>query len=291
MDPFYVLDVTDWNADFSAEQQAAAVQALEHGQVLFFPNLACPVSAREQRFLTPDVLHESKNVSYDPVTGAVSGACCTGSDAAELAHLVGGFSSRATGLLNRLLPRYRDGLRRGRTSLRPVEVAGRAQSWRKDDTRLHVDSFPSQPTKGKRLLRLFSNVNPAGKPRRWRVGEPFAAVARRFWSRLRAPLPGSTLLLRLFHVTKSTRTGYDHFMLKLHDAMKADQDYQRRAEQVVYDFPAGSTWVCYTDQVSHAALAGQHQFEQTFRLPVKRMHDAETSPLRVLERMAGRKLA
>ena len=77
-------------------------------------------------------------------------------------------------------------------------------------------------------------------------------------------------------------------MLQLHDAMKADQDYQRRAEQVVHDFPAGSTWVCYTDQVSHAALAGQHQFEQTFRLPVARMHDAETSPLRVLERMAGR---
>ena len=36
MDPFYVLDATDWNATFSADQQAAAVQALERGQVLFF---------------------------------------------------------------------------------------------------------------------------------------------------------------------------------------------------------------------------------------------------------------
>jgi hypothetical protein len=123
------------------------------------------------------------------------------------------------------------------------------------------------------------------------VGEPFAAVARRFWPRLRSPLPGSSLLLRVFRVTKSTRTGYDHFMLQLHDSMKADEDYQRRAEQVVHNFPAGSTWVCYTDQVSHAALAGQHQFEQTFRLPVRRMHDAATSPLRVLEGLAGRKLA
>ena len=73
--------------------------------------------------------------------------------------------------------------------------------------------------------------------------------------------------------------------------MKADQDYQRQAEQVVHDFPAGSTWMCFTDQVSHAALAGQHQFEQTFRLPLKQMRSADTSPLRVLEGLAGRKLA
>jgi hypothetical protein len=73
--------------------------------------------------------------------------------------------------------------------------------------------------------------------------------------------------------------------------MKEDADYQDRAEQVAHDFPAGSTWVCYTDQVSHAAVAGQHQFEQTFRLSVRRMHDERTSPLRVLEGLAGRKLA
>jgi 3-deoxy-D-manno-oct-2-ulosonic acid (Kdo) hydroxylase len=290
MNPIFVIDASDWNQGFSPDQQTAAVEALEQGHVLFFPNLACPVSPARSRFLTPDVLDQSKNVSYDAATGAVSGTKCTGEEATELADMIGGFSRRATTLLNNLLPAYVGGLRRGRASLRPVEVSGRVQSWRKDDTRLHVDSFPSQPTNGKRLLRLFSNVNPTCKPRRWRVGEPFAAVARRFWPRLRSPLPGSSLLLRLFHVTKTTRSGYDHFMLQLHDAMKSDQDYQKRAEQLVQDFPAGTTWVCYTDQVSHAALAGQHQFEQTFRLPVKRMHDAATSPLRVLEELAGHSL-
>jgi hypothetical protein len=291
MDPLYVLDAADWYHDFTSAQQAAAVQALERGQVLFFPRLACPVAPAERRFLSPDVLDGSKNVSYNPTTGSVGGTRCSGNDARDLANLIGGFAARATGLLHSLLPMYHDGLRRGRTSLRPAEVAGRATSWRKDDTRLHIDSFPSQPTKGRRLLRVFSNVNPTGRPRRWRVGEPFAAVARRFWPQLRAPLPGANILLRLFRVTKSRRTGYDHFMLQLHDAMKADTEYQQRAEQVVHDFPAGSTWVCYTDQVSHAALAGQHQFEQTFRLSVGRMHDAGTSPLRVLEGLAGRKLA
>ena len=47
------------------------------------------------------------------------------------------------------------------------------RSWRKDDTRLHVDAFPSNPMHGTRLLRVFSNVNPSGQPREWRVGEPF----------------------------------------------------------------------------------------------------------------------
>src|SRR5207245_5475219 len=127
-----------------------------------------------------------------------------------------GFGEWAQALLRRLLPAYRDGLRVGRTSLRPAEVSGRATSWRKDDTRLHVDSFPSQPTRGRRILRVFSNVNPDGRPRRWRVGEPFAAVARRFWPRLRGPVWGGGLLLRLLHVTRSRRTRYDHFMPQLH---------------------------------------------------------------------------
>jgi hypothetical protein len=291
MDPFFVMETAGWDQVFTPDQQMAAVQALERGRVLFFPRLDCPLAAHQQKFLSPDVLDGSKNVSYDPASCKVSGARCSGAEADELADLLGGFSARANGLLNNLLPMYHARLRRGRTSLRPAEVSGRVTSWRKDDTRLHVDSFPSQPTKGKRLLRVFSNVNPRGKPRRWRIGEPFAAVARQFWPRLRAPLPGAGLLLRLFRVTKSTRTGYDHFMLRLHDAMKEDQDYQRRADQVVHDFPAGSTWVCYTDQVSHAALAGQHQFEQTFRLPVTGMRDAGTSPLRVLEGLARRRLA
>ena len=57
------------------------------------------------------------------------------------------------------------------------------QSWRADDRRLHVDAFPSRPNYGERILRVFTNVNPDGEPRVWRVGEPFEAVARRFLPR------------------------------------------------------------------------------------------------------------
>ena len=52
------------------------------------------------------------------------------------------------------------------------------RTWRKDDTRLHVDSFPATPSGGRRILRVFSNVNPDGgrarggsatTSRRWRA--------------------------------------------------------------------------------------------------------------------------
>jgi hypothetical protein len=81
-------------------------------------------------------------------------------------------------------------LRRGNSSLRPSQVATRETSWRKDDTRLHIDAFPSNPMHGTRLLRVFSNVNPRGQPREWRVGEPFEDHARRYLSAIRRPLPG-----------------------------------------------------------------------------------------------------
>jgi hypothetical protein len=49
--------------------------------------------------------------------------------------------------------------------------------------------------------------------------------------------------------------------------------------------------VCFTDQVSHAAVSGIHQFEQTFWVDVNSLRNPATAPLRVLENLAGRKLA
>ena len=84
---------------------------------------------------------------------------------------------------------------------------------------------------------------------------------------------------------------YDGLMLQLHDRMKADASFQATCEQERVDFPSGSTWIAFTDEVSHAAMAGQYQFEQTFLLPVSAMIDESRSPLRILERLKGRRLA
>jgi hypothetical protein len=117
---------------------------------------------------------------------------------------------------------------------------------------------------------LFTNVN-AALPRLWRAGEPFEQAAKNFLPRLRPPFPGSLWMLERLHITKGKRSLYDHFMLGIHDAMKADERYQAQVEQAEIAFPAGATWACFTDAVSHAAMSGQHAFEQTFYLPVSAM--------------------
>ncbi len=92
-------------------------------------------------------------------------------------------------------------------------------------------------------------------------------------------------------LTKGRRTAYDHLMLSLHDLAKLDAAYQVQAPKVGLEIPAGATWFCFTDQVLHAALAGHCCLEQTFHLPVEAMARPERSPLRVLEGLAGRRLA
>jgi hypothetical protein len=92
-------------------------------------------------------------------------------------------------------------------------------------------------------------------------------------------------------MTKDVRTPYDHYMLQLHDRMKADAEYQAQGEHQTHQFAAGSTWMVYADQVPHAALAGIHQLEQTFYVPVSCLRDEASAPLRVLEGVMGRTLA
>jgi len=264
---------------------------LESGEVLFFPRLGFTVGPDEAALFTPGILASAKNASFDPATGRTGGTALQGDDLIRLAGLMRRFSDAADSLVNGLLVPYRGRLQRSRASFRPAEIAGRASSWRKDDTRLHVDSFPATPVQGRRILRLFTNVNPSGRPRTWRIGGGFGDVATRFAGSLSMPWPGSALALRTLRITKSLRSPYDALMLQLHDRMKEDEEFQKTTTQVTFDFPAGSTWLTFTDAVPHAAMAGQYQLEQTFLLPVDAMIDASRSPLKILERKKGRPLA
>jgi hypothetical protein len=290
MDILEMLDITSWQGPFSPEIVAKAANALEAGNLLYAPQLPFELSTSEQRFLSPDCLDgKSKNISFRPQSGALKGTHYQGADRAELLVMLERYYNRASGLLRGLCPDYGERLMPGFTSFRPAEIAGRSTSWRQDDTRLHVDAFPSRPMQGLRILRVFTNANPH-TPRVWRVGEKFEAAAARLLPGIKAPLPGMSSLLKLLKITKGRRTAYDHFMLGIHDRMKADEEYQSQVPQTQLAIAAGATWACYTDSVSHAAMSGQFAFEQTFYLPVSAMKDPERSPLRVLERALGRSL-
>jgi hypothetical protein len=269
----------------------AVEDVVESGHVLAFPNLAFPLDEAEKGFLDPRwAAPDAKNISVRWPGGELRGATGSAEDLRALRSLVVRFAEQSEALALRLFPHYRGRLRRGNTSFRPTDVAGRVRSWRQDDTRLHIDAFPSNPMQGTRLLRVFSNVNPNGEPRHWRVGEPFEAHAKRYLDAIRRPVPGSAWLMATTGITKRRRTEYDHVMLQLHDRAKADAAFQKTSPQARADFAPGTTWVCFSDQVLHAALGGQHMLEQTFLLEVEHLHRPETSPLRTLERLLHRSL-
>jgi hypothetical protein len=285
------IDAADWDGGVAPDHRAAAVAALESGGVLLFPGLAFALEPAEERFVTPEIASpRSKNVSFNPATGGVKGAVVGAADLAAIGAMMRRYYERTRRLVASLSPQYAAALEDGRTSYRPVEIAGRPSSVRRDDARLHVDAFVSTPTRGDRIMRVFSNVNRQGRGRHWQIGAPFPEVAGTFLPRLPAQMPGSAWLLRLAGVTRRFRTPYDHLMLKLHDTMKADTDYQRQVPRSDFDFPPGATWITYTDMVSHAVLSGQYMFEQTFYLPTAALADESKAPLRVLERLSQRAL-
>jgi len=292
MHPIVSLPLENWNTVCDEALQKQAIDSLEDGKVLYLPSLPFMLREDERSFLSPDCLDaRSKNVSYDPARQTIKGTVLEGQPRTHLTHMMQRFGEAAMTLVRGLLPHYAPALRQARISYRPAEVDHRQLSATKDDSRLHVDAFPSRPNHGQRLLRVFTNINPAGVARHWRLGEPFEDCARRFLPGISAPLPGTHALLAAVGVTRGRRTLYDHYMLRLHDRMKADDRYQREAPQCPFYFAPGATWVVFSDQALHAAMSGQYLLEQTLQLPVAAMSDPAKAPLRVLERLQGRPLA
>lgn len=267
--------------------QHSATAALEVGQVVYLPKLAFLLRPDEEVLLSESILSSGhKNVSFDIKRQKIAGI-----DDPKLrdktAFLVERFAHFSRGLIDQLFPAYHNAIRWGRTSYRPAEIEGRATSKRQDDTRVHVDAFPSSPVQGQRILRVFSNINPHGAPRVWHLGDPFPKVLDTFSSRMPAYSPLKARALQWIKATKTYRSEYDHYMLHLHDTMKLDEQYQNTLAKHKMDFPARSTWIVFTDQVSHAALKGQYLLEQTFYLPVDAMVNPMLSPLKQWESKLG----
>jgi 3-deoxy-D-manno-oct-2-ulosonic acid (Kdo) hydroxylase len=291
MDVLETLEIASWTGPFGEQDAAQAADALESGRVLFFPRLPFTLRPEEHTLLTPELSSgRAKNISLDP-SGRLKHQAGAQKESALLQAMMQRFASDAVSLVEGLFPGYAASLERARTSYRPVEIAGRKYSPVHDDTRLHVDAFPTRPMRGRRILRLFSNVHPGATPRVWNVGEPFADMAAKILPRVKEP-PALVSWLRAATLqTRGLRSRYDDLMMGLHDNAKLDMDYQRATRKAEIAFPPGSTWLCYTDQVMHAALSGQFVLEQTFHLDVAAMAEPSRAPIRVLEKMTGRTLA
>jgi 3-deoxy-D-manno-oct-2-ulosonic acid (Kdo) hydroxylase len=281
---------------------AALAAALESGAILSFPGQPLALSPEHLAVLrrqNPGHSRFHKNIAYRPESGRMSGLSEIPREDRVAVHLaLEEFSGRALRFLADLFPTYARSWRVDYTSFRPYEEEGRPLSPRSRNDLMHVDAFPSRPTNGDRILRLFVNIHPS-KDRVWISGGNFEHLAERYAvssgilrsveaGRREGALAG---ILRATGLRKGRRSAYDEFMLRFHDFLKENEDFQTSAPREELSFPPGSTWLVFTDGVSHAVLSGRHALEQTFLIARDSLAISESAPISILERLAGRKLS
>jgi hypothetical protein len=264
---------------------------LEEGELLYFP--VCPFrlpAGNDAAFLRElQPLGPAPQIAYDPREGRLECGRFTQANAAErLAGLLREFSNAATGWLANELPEYVGRWTRDRATWRGEEEATRRLRLHARNDLLHVDNFPERPTAGRRLLRLFVNLNVV-EPRVWQTSERFPALLTRYQRRMRlpslsreewcTPLNG---LQRLLQRDLSGRPAYDSFMLKLQQFMRGDEEFQEKAPKRVWQFPPGSAWVLFADGLSHAVLRGQYALEHSFFVPLTALAGPELAPVNQL---------
>ena len=285
----------------TAQKRAWCAQ-LEAGGILFFPQTPVQLSERDLAFLlgqqqTDSSLH--KNIAYKPAFDVLTGLDAKSGDSAAAARLRGvmrGYSEAVTGFLEGFLEPYAGRMRRDYASFRPQEEQNRDLPLRRRNDLMHTDAFPTRPTRGARILRFFNNIHPE-RTRDWVVSDAFRELAPLFAPTAIAPRPdtaagrgfksiaGSLGLGSAFPGLK--RTPYDDFMMRFHNFLKENAEWQRDAAKYPFAFPAGSSWMVFTDTVPHAVMAGQYALEQTFLVERSAEVAPEHAPLTVLEQIAG----
>ena len=158
-------------------------RALEEGNILFFPTTPFAFPEEDRKLLLAQRQVDAgyhKNIAYRPASDRVTGvARGRAQDGERLRRVLRGYSKTVVGFAADLFPGYSRRWRVDYASFRPQEEAGRRLSTHSRNDLLHVDSFPTRPTHGDRIFRVFTNINPAA-PRVWRTGETFADLAERF---------------------------------------------------------------------------------------------------------------
>jgi hypothetical protein len=301
--PSQLVTVQDDQGRFSPalpeDAEARGVELCRHleaGNILFFPRTPFEISASDRQTLlgqkqTSAAYH--KNVAYRPAEDKVTGLDKSESrEREQLRAILRSYSEATVSLLRRLLPAYAGHWRLDYASYRPIEERGRAARLHARNDLCHVDSFPTRPTNGDRILRFFSNINPS-QSRVWLTAETFPCVAPRFAKSLGLPsAPGGPLrrVANALGIPPARRSPYDRFMHECHNAMKEDQRFQQESPKLRWEFPPGSSWMVFTDCVSHAVLEGQYALEQTFIVSRHAMVSPELAPVAVLEKLAGHSL-
>jgi hypothetical protein len=286
----------------STDQVRAWCAQLETGDILYFPQTPIAIPDGDLQFLlgqqqTDSSLH--KNIAYKPNIDKLSGVDTKTADAqavARLQSIMHWYSKSVTAFLTGFLAPYKANWQLDYASFRPQEEEGRDLPRRRRNDLLHTDAFPTRPTHGARILRFFNNIHPS-RTRDWVVSDPFATTVKQFAPGEIAPQVDNTFSRAAKSIGRGIglgaaipsikRSPYDDFMMRFHNFLKENPRFQDDCPKYSFNFPPGSSWMVYTDTVPHAVLAGQYALEQTFLVRPEALVAPETSPLKVLEKMAG----
>jgi len=279
---------------------------LEAGDIIFFPETPIGIPSSDLEFL---IGHQQvggayhKNIAYRPLEDRITGFDAQDPKIADrLRGIMRRYSDDVIDFLRGFLAPYQTRWRVDYASYRPEEEEGRDLSLRKRNDLLHTDAFPTRPTHGDRILRFFNNINPQ-RTRNWITTETFDVLVEKMRAgKLNGgssvPLPLSMQMsgakralagIGIGALAPSLkRSPYDEFMMRFHNYLKENSSFQQNCPKQHWEFPPGSSWMVYTDMVSHAVLSGQFALEQTLIISRQVMVTPEKSPYGVLSKVATR---
>jgi len=287
-------------ADWPEIRAREMCRQLESGHIVFLPSSPIEIAGEDRELLLGRKQSSSayhKNIAYRPLEDRVTGLDRAEAEEGEkLRRILRDYSQRSVEFLRTFLAPYAGKWRLEFASFRPIEEKGRQMRLHARNDLLHFDSFPTRPTNGARILRFFTNINPS-ENRVWLTSQTFEAFGPRMvkagglTASLNNPiLRSANSLARVLGLRKANRSPYDDLMHRCHNAMKEDANFQETTPKNRWEFPPNSSWMVFTDCVSHAVLSGQYALEQTLLIPQAALIEPQRSPLAILQSLTGRRL-
>lgn len=298
----YKVLMTDGTPQLAVNNTSASPQLaceyLERGGVIFFPETPFKISSQDRQFLLTQKQQNAdyhKNIAYRPSEDRVTGFTATSPEAAEqLRRILKDYHNQTRDFLRDFLAPYSRNWKPDFASFRPIEEKGRKMRLRARNDLLHVDSFATRPIFGDRILRVFININPS-QVRVWNTSDTFEKLAETYKDRMSPPVQCSLSALsqieplktisRLLGFRSNSGSAYDSWMLNFHNFLKENSEFQSGCRKDRWEFPPNSSWIVFTDMVSHAVLSGQYAMEQTYIISRDDLVLPQKAPINILKRL------
>ena len=278
--------------------------AMERAEVVFWQHGPVELPSEDDlEFMRAGLPRELqvKNISYHPESNSIPRFEADPAVRDRIERILRTHGQRVEAFLRRVTPDYVPGWTLGTTSFRSIEEQGRKLKPRSSNELVHIDAGAYGATNGARILRFFVNIHPT-RDRVWGTKGGFGSLLARHRELVAAAMGGRdrvaldkgpldrlysgmvTALSKvypLFQVIDSSP--YDRSMRRIHNYMKENPAFRdsREGYQEIH-FPPLSSWMVFTDGISHSVLSGQHALVTTVLIPLANARNPALAPFNVL---------